>query len=86
MESEEEPNRKGARLIMSPCASIPRQIFYQTDKDELILAKLLCLEASNKIPRMGKCHDMRGNQEFKVNRKVWFFFSNVLYKNNVEEN
>ncbi|KAB7498216.1 Polypeptide N-acetylgalactosaminyltransferase 35A [Armadillidium nasatum] len=69
VESEEEPNRKGARLIMSPCASITRQIFYQTDKDELILAKLLCLEASNKIPRMGKCHDMRGNQEWKVNRK-----------------
>lgn len=41
------------------------QIWYETDKHELVLGQMLCLEGSVKIPRLGKCHEMGGNQEWK---------------------
>ena len=70
MESEEPVGSKGSRLVMAECAEIERQIFYATSKDELVHAKLLCLEASNKMPRIAKCHEIGGNQEWKVDKQV----------------
>ena len=39
-------------------------MWFETDKKELILGQLLCLEGSDKKPKLGKCHEMGGNQEW----------------------
>lgn len=48
------------------------QIWYETDLHELVLAQLLCLDtgtASNK-PKLSKCHELKGSQEWKHPNKV----------------
>lgn len=71
MESEEDVAHKGSRLILSKCAEeYNRQSFYHTDKNELVLAQLLCLEAMERRPRITKCHEMGGAQEWKISRQV----------------
>ena len=74
IESEEAPSSKGSKLVLSECATLPRQIFYKTDKNELILSKLLCLEASSRSPRIAKCHDMGGKQEWKMKDEIKVVF------------
>lgn len=53
-------------------------MWYKTDLNELILAQVLCLDtgtASNK-PKLSKCHELKGSQEWKYSSKVFnFFFS-----------
>ena len=44
------------------------KIWSVTDKNELILAQMLCLdspESSLQKPRLSKCHEMGGLQEWK---------------------
>lgn len=41
------------------------QMWYETDKSELVLSQLLCLEAADNFPRLYKCHEMGDNQEWK---------------------
>lgn len=41
------------------------QMWYETDKSELVLSQLLCLEAGDNFPRLYKCHEMGDNQEWK---------------------
>jgi hypothetical protein len=45
-------------------------MWYETDKHELVLGQMLCLEGSEKLPRLGKCHEMGGTQEWKHNGLV----------------
>ena len=40
------------------------QSWYKTDKSELVLAKLLCLDSTKKQPRLMKCHELGGTQVF----------------------
>lgn len=41
-------------------------MWYETDRSELVLAQLLCLEAQNgKLPVINKCHENGGDQEWK---------------------
>lgn len=42
------------------------QSWYKTDKSELVLAKLLCLDSTKKQPRLMKCHELGGTQEWKM--------------------
>lgn len=42
-----------------------QQIWYETDKNELVLSQLFCLQAGKKNLILYKCHEMGGNQEWK---------------------
>lgn len=58
-------------LTIQPCVRVKHQMWYETVKSELVLAQLLCLEASvggtgdKSKPILGKCHEMGGDQEWK---------------------
>lgn len=45
-------------------------MWYETDRNEFVLAQLLCLEADQPSPRIVKCHEMGGNQEWKHKGEV----------------
>lgn len=61
--------KRGSSLFLKPCTKTKNQLWYQTDRYELILDKLYCLEASSDygkaIPVLGKCHEMIGNQQWR---------------------
>ena len=40
-------------------------MWYETDRNELVLAQMLCLEGNGRTPKLGKCHEMGGNQEWR---------------------
>ena len=44
------------------------QVWHQTDKMELVLGKLVCLDSSNKFreAKVKKCHELGGDQEWKI--------------------
>ncbi|KAG8229030.1 hypothetical protein J437_LFUL007585 [Ladona fulva] len=60
---------KGSIVLMKNCMRIKTQIWYQTDKNELVLGQVLCLDASGEYPRLSKCHEMGGDQEWKLRAK-----------------
>ncbi|XP_071451657.1 polypeptide N-acetylgalactosaminyltransferase 11-like [Hetaerina americana] len=67
MQSDREVLKsKGAVVILKSCIRVKTQIWFQTDKNELILAQLFCLDASGEAPRLSKCHEMGGDQEWKM--------------------
>ncbi|KAK3867084.1 hypothetical protein Pcinc_027427 [Petrolisthes cinctipes] len=70
MESEGDTSKKGSRLQLGPCRSSPRQVFHHTARDELVLDRLLCLEATQHRPRLTKCHEMGGGQEWRITPQV----------------
>lgn len=53
------------------------QRWSETDKHELILAELLCLEANDSKLRLAKCHEMQGAQEWRRSGEVRLF-TNIL--------
>ncbi|KAJ1525115.1 hypothetical protein ONE63_009957 [Megalurothrips usitatus] len=65
MASEKDVKTKGTRLILKTCMRSQNQMWYETDKNELVLSQLLCLEAADNYPRLYKCHEMGDNQEWK---------------------
>nr|CAD7260065.1 unnamed protein product [Timema shepardi] len=46
------------------------QMWFETDKSELVLAQLLCLDANDQFPRLSKCHEMGGSQEWRHQGEV----------------
>lgn len=50
---------------------------YETDKSELLLGQLLCLESpgssSSLPPVINKCHEMGGDQEWRHRKTVNLF-------------
>ena len=62
-----ESTVKKSALVLGPCLRNKEYVWYETDKHELILAKLLCLDAEGKErkPRLMKCQELRGHQEWK---------------------
>lgn len=59
------------------------QLWYVTDKGELVLAQLLCMESpesSLQKPRLSKCHEMGGLQEWKHNDDVCKNLHSNLYQ------
>ncbi|KAK4292592.1 hypothetical protein Pmani_034656 [Petrolisthes manimaculis] len=70
MESEGDTSKKGSHLQLGPCRSTPRQVFHHTARDELVLDRLLCLEATQHRPRLTKCHEMGGGQEWRITPQV----------------
>lgn len=69
IESEDYVTTKGSLLILQKCLQIKRQLWYETKKRDLRLAELLCLDAREKYPRLAKCHETGGSQEWKVSNK-----------------
>ncbi|XP_015586678.1 polypeptide N-acetylgalactosaminyltransferase 35A isoform X2 [Cephus cinctus] len=65
IQSEKDIKTKGSKLILAPCLRIKSQMWHETDKNELILGQMLCMEANEKRPILGKCHEMGGNQEWR---------------------
>ncbi|XP_011306982.1 polypeptide N-acetylgalactosaminyltransferase 35A [Fopius arisanus] len=65
VQSEKDIKTKGSRLILAPCLRIKSQMWYETDKNELVLGQMLCLDGSGKQPKLGKCHEMGGDQEWR---------------------
>ncbi|KAG7197159.1 hypothetical protein KM043_007242 [Ampulex compressa] len=65
IQSEKDIKTKGSKLILVPCLRIKSQMWYETDKNELVLGQMLCMEGADRIPKLGKCHEMGGNQEWR---------------------
>lgn len=65
IQSLKDVKTKGGFLVLKPCMQRKNQIWYETDKSELVLAQLLCLEVSSSKPTLSKCHEMGGDQEWK---------------------
>jgi polypeptide N-acetylgalactosaminyltransferase len=65
--------KRGSHLQLATCLRVKNQMWYETDKSELVLSQLLCLEASNGSnapPVVNKCHEMGGDQEWKHRKTV----------------
>ncbi|XP_013114667.2 polypeptide N-acetylgalactosaminyltransferase 35A [Stomoxys calcitrans] len=62
--------KKGSSLVLQQCDKGRNQLWYETDKSELVLDRLLCLEASGDTQVViSKCHEMMGNQEWRHTNK-----------------
>ncbi|XP_034097817.2 polypeptide N-acetylgalactosaminyltransferase 35A [Drosophila nasuta] len=62
--------KKGSSLTLQPCRGrAPNQLWYETEKSEIILDKLLCLEAADDaLVIINKCHEMLGDQQWRHTR------------------
>jgi hypothetical protein len=64
LQSEGDASDKKSGFVLAACNLKSRlQVFYETDKQELVLAKLLCLDAGKDRPRLMKCHELGGRLE-----------------------
>lgn len=61
--------KKGSHLVLHPCLRVKAQMWYETERAELVLGQLLCLEAPSSAtkgtPMLNKCHEMGGDQAWK---------------------
>ncbi|XP_058822924.1 polypeptide N-acetylgalactosaminyltransferase 35A-like [Topomyia yanbarensis] len=61
--------KKGSKLVLQPCLRVKTQMWFETEKAELVLGQLLCLEAPSSAtkgtPILNKCHEMGGDQAWK---------------------
>ncbi|KAH8378087.1 hypothetical protein KR093_009122, partial [Drosophila rubida] len=62
--------KKGSTLTLQQCrVRAPNQMWYETEKSEIILDKLLCLEAADDaLVIINKCHEMLGDQQWRHTR------------------
>nr|XP_018898308.1 PREDICTED: polypeptide N-acetylgalactosaminyltransferase 35A-like [Bemisia tabaci] len=65
----EKDLKKGSLLVLKSCLRTKNQMWYETDKSELIVAQLLCLDAGKPRPKISKCHEMGGLQSWKYHLK-----------------
>lgn len=65
VESEDDVTTKGTVFLLQECANIKRQLWYETAQHELRLAQLLCLDGGGEYPRLAKCHEMGGAQDWR---------------------
>lgn len=61
--------RRGSGILLTSCSRVKDQMWYETDRAELVLSQLLCLEAvggaSMALPTVNKCHEQSGDQEWR---------------------
>jgi polypeptide N-acetylgalactosaminyltransferase len=77
--------KKGSKLELTSCLRVKSQMWYETDRSELILGQLFCLEAQSTSfsnPLLQKCHEMSGDQEWKHRKTVSSLFSVFNRKSN----
>ncbi|CAG9781856.1 unnamed protein product [Diatraea saccharalis] len=66
VQSSKDIKTKGSGLILASCIRTLNQIWFETDRHELVLGRTLCLDAANNVaPILGKCHELGGSQEWK---------------------
>lgn len=67
VESAKEVSQKSSPVSLGKCANFSKkkQRWSETEKHEMILAEMLCLDAGSDVPKMKKCHEMKGTQEWK---------------------
>jgi polypeptide N-acetylgalactosaminyltransferase len=65
IQSAKDVTSKGSSLILKSCIRTKNQMWYETDKSELVLGQLLCLQVNNPHPMLYKCHEMGADQEWK---------------------
>ncbi|KAJ8917489.1 hypothetical protein NQ315_005538 [Exocentrus adspersus] len=65
IQTAKDVRTKGSGLVLRPCKKSKNQTWYETDKNELVLAQLLCLQAGKTSPILYKCHEMGGDQEWR---------------------
>uniref|UniRef100_A0A182NCW6 Polypeptide N-acetylgalactosaminyltransferase n=1 Tax=Anopheles dirus TaxID=7168 RepID=A0A182NCW6_9DIPT len=69
LDSEKSLWKKGSALALQPCLRVKHQTWYETEKSELVLGQLLCLDAPSSAtkgrPKLNKCHEMGGDQAWK---------------------
>lgn len=65
--SSKQSKTKGSPLVLKKCyESNNNQRWSITDKKELVLAELLCLDAGSTKPKLSKCHELGGSQEWHL--------------------
>uniref|UniRef100_T1JAX5 Polypeptide N-acetylgalactosaminyltransferase n=1 Tax=Strigamia maritima TaxID=126957 RepID=T1JAX5_STRMM len=65
VESDKDVTIKGSLLILRRCRKAKNQMWFESTKDELILAELLCMDAGEEYPRLAKCHEMGSSQSWR---------------------
>lgn len=45
-------------------------MWFETERKELILGQVFCLEATDEMPKLAKCHEMGGDQEWHYKETV----------------
>lgn len=61
--------KKGSPLILQACMRTRNQIWFETDKAEIVLDKLLCLQSYGDAQvHINKCHEMLGDQQWRHTR------------------
>ncbi|GAB6027895.1 hypothetical protein CHUAL_002111 [Chamberlinius hualienensis] len=70
LQSEDDVTSKGSLLILRDCRKVNSQAWFETTIHEFVLAEMLCLDATEEFPRLAKCHEMGGPQEWKYTSKV----------------
>lgn len=62
--------KKKSKLSLAYCMGKTKlQTWYLTDKNELVLSRLLCLDAAKNRARLMKCHELGGSQEWKIKER-----------------
>ncbi|CAG7836284.1 unnamed protein product [Allacma fusca] len=65
-QSEKPVMTKNSELWLQRCTdSDKKQRWFESEKHELVLAEMLCLNADDDKPRLAKCHELLGNQEWQ---------------------
>ncbi|XP_068633615.1 polypeptide N-acetylgalactosaminyltransferase 35A isoform X2 [Battus philenor] len=66
IQSAKDIKTKNSGLILAKCMRTLNQMWFETDRHELVLGRLLCLDAVHGVaPVLGKCHELGGSQEWK---------------------
>ncbi|XP_022125136.2 polypeptide N-acetylgalactosaminyltransferase 35A isoform X1 [Pieris rapae] len=66
IQSAKDIKTKGSGLVLVNCIRSLNQVWFETDRSELVLARTLCLDAVNNVsPLLGKCHELGSTQEWK---------------------
>ncbi|XP_037562128.1 polypeptide N-acetylgalactosaminyltransferase 11-like isoform X1 [Dermacentor silvarum] len=65
VESEDDVTTKGTVFLLQECAKVKRQLWYETALHDLRLAQRLCLDGGDEYPRLAKCHEMGGSQDWR---------------------
>ncbi|XP_063634589.1 polypeptide N-acetylgalactosaminyltransferase 35A-like isoform X1 [Cydia splendana] len=66
IQSAKDIKSKGSGLILASCIRTLNQMWFETSRNELVLGRTLCLDATGNVaPTLGKCHELGGSQAWK---------------------
>ncbi|KAL4705705.1 hypothetical protein ACJJTC_018778 [Scirpophaga incertulas] len=66
IQSSKDIKSKGSGLILANCIRTLNQMWFETERHELVLGRTLCLDAANAAaPKLAKCHEQGGTQDWQ---------------------